>query len=269
MSVDITFEERQQIGLEILDEINRVCTILNLRYYLAYGTLLGAIRHDGFIPWDDDIDIWMSREDYIRFNREFNNAASKDFKLLTYYEDENYPFLAPKVVSMKTEVVEKLMKPVKDLGIWVDIFPMDYVDQKTLTDTKELTRLEHRRWMALYRVSTMGAKIKLFFYNLIQRDTKWSDRNEKPGHISRELNELSCNMDYTDKIFCPGSEGDLKIILDSVDFKNTVNHKFEDRVYPIPAGFDDILNKIYGEYMTPPPVNKQKRAKHLKVAKWK
>ena len=183
MKIEIGFEERQELGLQLLDELERVCNELHCRYYLAFGSLLGAVRHNGFIPWDDDIDVWMFREDYEKLCREFNSHCNSQYKLLSYHQDETYPFLPPKIVSLETDVVEKWMLPVKDLGIWIDIFPLDYVDENMDLNERKIIQLEHRRWMALYSKSTVGSKIKLFFYNLIQRDTKWKDHKEKPGYF--------------------------------------------------------------------------------------
>lgn len=269
MRVDISFEERQLIGLEILDEIQRVSSILNIKFYLAYGTLLGAIRHKGYIPWDDDIDIWMMREDFEIFMQKFNELTTPNFKLLSYHTDENYPFLAPKVVSMKTHAEEKLMQPVKDLGIWVDIFPIDYLSQKNAANTKKIIKLEHKRWVALYKQSTLTAKIKLFFYDKIQKDTTWDDSKKKPGSITREMNSLSAGPIHSDFCRSLASEQSLIVFLPPEDFESQVFVPFEDRTYPIPCGYDRLLRIIYNDYMKLPSERARKIDQHLKVAKWK
>lgn len=269
MRVDISFEERQQIGLEILDEIQRVSSLLNIKFYLAYGTLLGAIRHKGYIPWDDDIDIWMMREDFEILMQNFNELTTPDFKLLSYHTDENYPFLAPKVVSTKTHAEEKLMKPVKDLGIWVDIFPIDYLSQENATNTEKLMKLEHQRWVALYKQSTLPAKIKLFFYDKIQKDTTWKDSKKKPGAITKEINKLSSCSTPNDICRSPASDLSMIVFLASEDFKSQVFVPFEDRTYPIPCGYDRLLRIIYNDYMKLPSKRARKIDQHLKVAKWK
>ena len=104
MGKALSIEERKQVSLEILDEITRVCNLLGLEYYLAYGTLLGAIRHKGFIPWDDDIDIWIFRKDYEILKREFNNLCKPEFRLWSYENRDDYPYFMTKIVSLKTRV---------------------------------------------------------------------------------------------------------------------------------------------------------------------
>lgn len=269
MRVDISFEERQQIGLEILDEIQRVSSILNIKFYLAYGTLLGAIRHKGYIPWDDDIDIWMMREDFELFVQEFNDITSSNFKLLSYHTDENYPFIVTKVVSTKTHAEEKLMKPIKDLGIWVDVFPIDYLSPSNAANTEKLMKLEHQRWVALYKQSTLTAKIKLFFYNMIQKDTTWKDSKKKPGAITKEINKLSSCSTPNDICRSPASDLSMIVFLASEDFKSQVFVPFEDRIFPIPSGYDRLLKNIYNDYMKLPSKRKRKIDQHLRVAKWK
>ena len=268
MSVDITFEERQQIGLEILDEIERVCNKLGLKFYLAYGTLLGAIRHKGYIPWDDDIDIWMSRADYNVFVKEFRNNCSPDFDVMSYQDNPAYPFLATKIVSKKTYVEEKLLKPIKGLGVWVDLFPLDYVSHESAALTETLIKLEHRRWVALYSVSTLFAKIKLFFYDKIQKDTSKKDFKTLPGTITQEINRISECTTPSAFFRSPTSERSMILFYNTDDFKEQVMVPFEDRTYPVPSGYKNLLKVIYYDYMKLPPEKSRKREQHLKKANW-
>ena len=112
----LSLEERKEYGMQVLDEIRRVCGILGIRYYLAYGTLLGAVRHKGYIPWDDDIDIWIFREDYEKFIEKFNDMCSPGFRLLSYANTPEYPYLMVKVVAAGTSVREKLLKALYPLA---------------------------------------------------------------------------------------------------------------------------------------------------------
>lgn len=115
----------QEIILKILIEIRRICDNHNLKYFLAYGTLLGAVRHKGFIPWDDDIDIVMFRDEY----EEFLRIAEKE--LPEYYKlrkpgVKDYPFYFAKVDDARTTKIEQsTIKSKYKSGCWVDIFPID------------------------------------------------------------------------------------------------------------------------------------------------
>lgn len=127
---EINTVELKRIELDILKYIKTQCEKYNLRYYLAYGTLLGAVRHKGFIPWDDDIDIHMPREDYDKLiELEYNNPDSK-YKLLSPKYNKDYYYSFAKMVDNETILEETGLKQIKELGVYVDIFPLDYIKKK-------------------------------------------------------------------------------------------------------------------------------------------
>lgn len=270
MGQSLTLEESKRVGLDVLDEISRVCGLLNINFYLAYGTLLGAIRHKGYIPWDDDLDIWMFRKDYELFKIEFNKCCKPEFRLWTYDNRDDYPYLMTKVMSMRTEIREKYFKTIPNFGIWVDIFPLDYVSEETRKAIPEMIKLEHRRWCALFKQSTFIGKTKLFLYNLIQNDTSFKDFKEKPIFFSKRIHELhSCIQPY-EEIKSPTSENSIKnLFYTAKDFDSFMIVPFEDRLYPIPSGYDNLLKTIYGDYMKYPPLAKQKLDKHFMKIKWR
>ena len=146
IKIDITMEylsldQVKQIELDILKYVDAVCKEYNLRYFLSFGTLIGAIRHKGFIPWDDDIDISMPREDYERFVEITKNANGKFVTL--YPGKEGYPYPFVKVVDKSTELAEKDVMDIPDNGLWVDIFPVDvYAGAKPTVLNKLATVLE-------------------------------------------------------------------------------------------------------------------------------
>ena len=262
-----SFNQKQE-SIRILIEIQKVCLKLRLHFYLAYGTLLGAIRHKGFIPWDDDVDIWMPRKDYEVFIKEFNNHCTPEFKLKSWHTDIDYPIIVAKVVSKRTYIEEKCFKPIEGMGIWVDIFPLDTVTKSNIKAIQEEVKLEHRRWMSLYHQSTLCSKIKLFFYNLIQKDTKFSDINLKPSYFMNLIYALSYSIEDSDKLVSPSSAVEFSKYFDAEDFKSTIDADFEGHKFPIPVGYDNILKTLYGNYMKLPPIAKQKMDKHLKKAIW-
>ena len=127
MGEKIPSEEIKKIEISILDYIASVCEENNIGYYLAYGTLLGAIRHHGFIPWDDDIDIYMLREDYMKFIEIAKEHIHHRYKLLSIYNDDDYYYEFAKVVDSNTKLKINNVKQIKKEGVWVDIFPLDNV----------------------------------------------------------------------------------------------------------------------------------------------
>ncbi|PID83042.1 MAG: hypothetical protein CSB15_00210 [Clostridiales bacterium] len=243
----------RKIQLEILDIIHEFCEKNSITYYLSYGTLIGAVRHKGFIPWDDDVDISMPREDYDKFINSFNDY-NKKYKLLAMENDENYPYTFAKVVDADTFLVER-DNPSYPIGVYIDLFPIDG------TDKKGKIILKQRVWSTLYLLKnvklsskmqvhkTLGlflSKILLFIF------PKKFIRNRIDNNIY--------NYDYSSSNYVAGfsiGESYDKPIFKSC-FEKKLLTKFEDREYYIPVGYDEWLKSIYGEYMNLPPVDKQK-----------
>ena len=119
-------DKLRKAQIEILDEIVRICKKNNIKYFLNYGTLIGAIRHQGYIPWDDDIDIGMTRVDYDKFTIMASKELSDRFELCNYKNEVNHLQNFMKIRLKNTMMVEAYNEDkIKDQGIWVDIFPYD------------------------------------------------------------------------------------------------------------------------------------------------
>ena len=116
----LTGEEVKQVELGILDYINSICKEHKIEYFLDYGTLLGAIRHKGFIPWDDDIDICMTRKNYERFVSVFSKDDKSNYKLLSMETSSSYYYEFGKVVDTRTVLNETETIELPGMGIWVD-----------------------------------------------------------------------------------------------------------------------------------------------------
>ena len=130
----LTIEDAKQIELEILDYIDTLCKKHNINYIINYGTLIGAVRHQGFIPWDDDIDLSMPREDYQRFITIFQKEKSK-YKLLSLETDKNYFNNFIKITDSTTKIIDTRNTKTYDSGVFIDIFPMDRFDDSKVIDT--------------------------------------------------------------------------------------------------------------------------------------
>lgn len=121
--------EVQRLILDVFRVFNVFCRENNLRYYMAWGTALGAVRHGGFIPWDDDLDVCMPRDDYNKFLSTWRNFAPKHFKLVSWENESEYPYDFAKVYDGRANVVHETEKksgrPLPQ-GIYIDVFPLDY-----------------------------------------------------------------------------------------------------------------------------------------------
>ena len=259
----LTIENIKECGIGILEEILRVSKYLDLDFYLAYGTLLGAVRHKGFIPWDDDIDIWMKRKDYEVFISEFNNVSKERYKLYYTSNISNYPFRMPKIVDKKTHVREKYLKDFDFLGVWVDLFSLDYVSVSNKDCIDKYMILEHRRWCALYKQSTIIGKLKLIGYNLIDKNTSLKDFKSTSAVYTNELHDLFRCTDYSSEIRCPASINDAKRLYNAKDFSSAVFLPFESLELPVPCGYQNVLQRTYGDYMKLPPLASRKIHKHI------
>ena len=119
----IDTSEMKLIEMSILNEIDRFCKERGITYFLFVGTLLGAVRHKGFIPWDDDIDICMKREDYEKFFHDFNINRDDCLFAVNYKNDDEYYLASGKVIDTRTLLIEE--KDAAPIGVYVDVFPMD------------------------------------------------------------------------------------------------------------------------------------------------
>lgn len=158
---ELTVEEHKKIALDILIEIAKFCDENKISYYLAYGTLVGAVRHKGFIPWDDDIDIQMPRNDYEKFVRRFN-AGHKHLQVVSPTDNAAKHTFA-KVIDTRTVKVENGInyKDNEYLGIDVDVFPLDGQpdDEK---EYKKYYKKKHDLYQLYYTTNIKGATSKIY-----------------------------------------------------------------------------------------------------------
>jgi len=246
--MDISVTELKKIQLDILSEVHKFCEKHKISYFLTYGTLIGAIRHKGYIPWDDDIDICMPRPDYERFIKIFNDENSK-YKFLSNELDPDYPYPYGKVIDTSTVLIEysSIKYPI---GINIDVLPIDGVDEsgeilkkqfflRNLLDVKTI-KLSKKRSLLKNTVLLVG-KICLFLlpYKFLVRTMV---KNAKK--YSYQESEYVCCV--------AGGFKEEKPMLKEY-FRDKVLVQFEGNSYYAPIGYDKYLRSIYGDYMVLPP----------------
>lgn len=245
--------------LDILNFFDKICKDNNLKYYLGGGTLLGAIRHNGFIPWDDDIDVYMPREDYNKLLK--IKIDNKSFWIDTYKTNKNNWNIYSKIRKKNTSFYEKgIPLSIKNQGIWIDIFPIDNTKNTKFSFLKIRKRIvEVSKNILLYKNINHETKPKKLFYKLAI-------------YIPKIIIFNICNFvmqienDKNNKYLISfGSRYDID---KQLHLKEKIlplkKHLFEENKYPIPNDFNYMLTKIYGkEYMKLP--SKEKQVTHYPV----
>lgn len=253
MEQKLSLEQLHHIELEILQEFHNFCEEHALTYYLIGGTLLGAIRHKGFIPWDDDIDVVMPRNDYEKFLTlfEHDNKISH-LKLAFLGHTPNYYCPTAKVFDSRFEMHESNIRITCPLGPWIDVFPLDNMSD------------DYRAAVALFK--------KISFWNhlkcgktLLHNKKTFKERIKKLiskclfciplSYILEKINTTSryyASNSFT-KYVCVVTVGTygLKEIMPREWFEKRELHVFEDRKFYIPTQYHNILTNLYGDYMTP------------------
>ncbi|WP_288617925.1 phosphorylcholine transferase LicD [uncultured Eubacterium sp.] len=242
--------------MQILDVFDDICRKNNLKYSLAYGTLIGAIRHKGFIPWDDDIDVTMPREDYNKLLNIWNQVASSEYLLVNHnlYEGFNQNF--SKIVAKNTTFLQEYNKDRADKfpqGFFIDIFPCDRIATNKIGKKLQfLANAVSMLYVRGYRSGTGGAigiaeRILLCVTpSFRKRIMKFTDR------YAQKWNK-SANSEW----IAPCTFLDCRRAFSSTLFDSVIEVDFEDRKYLAVAEYDSYLKKVYGDYMKLPPVEKR------------
>ena len=246
----LTAEETKRIQCDLLQDIASYCEEKGLTFFLAYGTLIGAMRHNGFIPWDDDIDIAMPRPDYDEFVSTYNQRDSHCRVIDTSF-DKDYGISFAKVYDDRTWLDEFKYRKDK-YGVYIDVFPVEGVGGKVQVFlARKLSRLMHAKKAnftdrgLLKNLSNCVLKLLMLPFSLhtMLRFADWNARRHPFGTTSK-ASVLFETYGWRE-------------VVDTAAFQGTVLHEFEGRQYPVPVGYDRWLRSIYGDYMQLPPKEHQ------------
>lgn len=247
-----TSQRHKEILLQLLDEFVRVCEANNLRYFLAYGTLLGAVRHQGFIPWDDDIDVHMPRSDYDTLMHLPNDVWSKGISLSFCGKVKNYYYDILKLEQTDTTLIERT-NPLYVGGVFLDIFPLDSISDLGLHEHKLSLKKGFkpryvRSCIADYvECRTLFSVISLWVCKKFVNKTRLINRFSSCV-VEHESENTVYMYDYHD------SNNNLFPV---VMFESSTIVDFEGRKFAGPSDPDKYLRCIYGDYMKLPPENER------------
>lgn len=258
---ELTLQEIQKGELEVLKKIKVICDEIGIDYFLFCGTLIGAIRHKGFIPWDDDIDVGMMREDYEKFVS-YCKSHSEDllpFQLYHYSTNKKYIYPIARFVDTRYIVDYEGYRDY-DLGLFVDLYPLDGCGNSL----EERNVIFHKVRDYIIPLISLGARKKVLFnHGLINYISKSILRSVA---LIIGQNRLLRIIDSRAKRHCPkASKFSMCIIWDSFSidyfpteyFQDFLEVPFEDGLFKIPSKYDKMLRSWYGDYMKLPPVEKR------------
>jgi len=253
----IELPEKKRIMLTIMDYIDDFCRNNNINYFLYGGSLIGAIRHKGYIPWDDDIDICMMRQDYDKFLSLFTDPQNR-YCLISPSNNSDYYLPTAKVYDSATVLNERVPNGI-DIGIFIDVFPLDYCSDeyketcqygKKIGFYRKIVNIKNLSYTKNRSVVKNGI---LFFLKLlvgvipkrtaINKICRLSERyKSKPSKYVGQFTKMTYES---------------REIYESRWFDVAIDGFFEGRSYYIPKDYDEVLKTEYGEYMKLPPKEKQ------------
>ncbi len=240
------------VELDLLSELDRVCKKYNIKYYAAFGTLLGAIRDKGFIPWDDDIDVWLLRDEYERLKQ----VAPKEFTGKYYYQDWynscGRTWIFSKLRNSETTAIEYPDKgPEFNQGIFIDIFPIDEWDDEVNTN-KAFKVVQRELFNCINNPTQVLRGILNGEQYAIDIDTTVELCNDyiKAQQLFEQLTLQNYGTSDIVGYYYDQMRMNNKKYPKSC-FDETLYVPFENTVIPVPAGYDIILRKYYGNYMVP------------------
>lgn len=249
----------QLVQLEMLREIDRVCRENGIRYFLYRGTFLGAVRHQGFIPWDDDLDVAMLREDYEKFCRIAPEKLGSRYFLQNWHTDPNYALPFGKIRKRNTLYTEAKSAVLKENGFYVDIYPLDFAPEK-----EEERHALARKLLHLFRVKLMKSGY-----------TPWMEEDKivwkkRIGYLLYQFASLFISQETLIKKYeaLAAAVPESGLLYEQSALPKThyfqkewcqelADYPFEDGYFPGPKAYDACLSSIYGDYMTLPPEGKR------------
>lgn len=255
--------------LDILKAFIKICEEYGLTYYCCAGTAIGAVRHHGIIPWDDDIDVIMPRPDYDRLLQIAKHTDFGNYELITPYDDETYPLYFSKLANKNTTLIEDRQIPCV-IGLYVDIFPLDATDD----DVEKAMKLKDKYTKIINRLNAVSTHNTFGEYMTLLMDVKeWGRfviktlayfcRPALRRHLIRQMDRMSHLYDYETaknvQVYT-GSYGHREVFPKSWLGKGK-EFRFEDTTVLLPENYDEYLRHFFNDYMQFPP-EEQRIEKH-------
>ena len=265
----IELKEKKKIMIELLEYFDKVCRENDIKYSLIGGSLIGAIRHKGIIPWDDDIDVILSKSEYLKLIQILENMNDSRYKLLTINNCRGYNFPFPKLVDKRTFVVEPmLLNQIKEYGIFIDIF--------SYSNTSNSEKIRIKDFKKIKLLNSMMSRTKLDFkndgfkQNFLRLNKNILSKIIGYRNIIKFLNNIYNKYNNVDTDYVVSNWPVYNINKEVQKSKNIIEYtdvEFENMKIMIFKNYDEILRSTFGDYMQLPPENQRKA--HGLIAYWR
>lgn len=258
--------------IDVLSAFIRICEAQGLRYFCAGGTAIGAVRHQGMIPWDDDIDVFMPRPDYDRFLRLAAQSMPEGYEVLSPYATKDYPMYFAKMCNARTTLLENERIPCV-FGLYIDIFPLDGACDDVETCYREKRRFK-RLMNKLEAVSTHNSFGE--YVGLLTKRREWGRfavktvafccRSWLRRWLLKQMDSIAYGHDYalSSKVVTYSGAYQRQEIYPKAWLETPQMFAFEGLMVNLPHDYDAYLRHFFGDYMTLPPVE-QRASHHQKV----
>lgn len=248
---EMTIDEIKKTLLGILIYVDKVCKENSIKYSLADGTLLGAVRHKGFIPWDDDVDVMLERNEYNKLLEALYKDSDNNYKVFSL-NDEGYFYPYAKVSDRKTLIIEKNWPNDLELGVNIDIFPIDYVPEGQEEEYYDKTQsYVNGLFDCLTNIAYAHDKS---YMRLIKRLLRFRKvrKNRKKGECywKSKINQITCLKETGTLMRLV--EGKYLSLQKNI-FEKFIELEFENYKFSAVKEYDMVLKSMYGDYMKLPP----------------
>lgn len=252
----ITEEEKKKLLVEMLQKLDSIFLKNDITYFLAYGTLLGAVRHQGFIPWDDDVDLLLPRESFLRciqlFEENCEEFKQNHLEIVEYGKNKKDYFKRFKIADTRT-VMEEFGE--ERSAVFIDIFPLDCFSNASLTELrkkrKKVLMLDNLISLC-HAGQAQGTGIKKMIYSVLLVIYNLFGRERCKQHLLKQLKQLTA-FDVNGIVCASESGVGDKDYNKAVDWSENVRVVFEGETFNAPKGYHSILTTRYGDYMQLPP----------------